>query len=190
VKSFLNALVRALVRPPFGDESGGKGWFDRFTRASPHVVRQIRLTIPGWPCWSRSLRIAFISDFHTGSHAHDVARLRGIIADVTAFRPDLVLYGGDFVNMQLFGGGRVPPSTIASILGELRAPLGAFAVLSTTNGISFHLKTRPSISLACPTLMLGDRERRHCWHLCRSVDQPLFWSMIPPVSQTWPKVLT
>jgi predicted MPP superfamily phosphohydrolase len=129
VEKFLTALVRALVRPPFVDEAGSKGWLDRLSRALPHAVRRLRLTIAGWPCWSRPLRIAFLSDFHTGSHAYDVARLRGIIADAAAYRPDLVLYGGDFVNMQLFGGGRVPPSTIAIVLGELRAPLGAFAVL-------------------------------------------------------------
>ena len=31
--------------------------------------------------------------------------------------------------MQLFGGGRVPPRTIAAILSRLKAPLGRFAVL-------------------------------------------------------------
>jgi uncharacterized protein len=40
-----------------------------------------------------------------------------------------VLYGGDFVNMQMFGGGRLPPATIAAILAGIEAPLGRFAVL-------------------------------------------------------------
>src|SRR5262249_27460200 len=46
-----------------------------------------------------------------------------------ALAPDLVLFGGDYVNMQLFGGGRVPPRTIAAILSRLEAPLGRFAIL-------------------------------------------------------------
>jgi predicted MPP superfamily phosphohydrolase len=75
------------------------------------------------------MRIAFLSDFHTGSHSGDVARLSAIIAEAMSFAPDVVLFGGDYVNMQLFGGGRVPPSTIASILSRLEAPLGRFAVL-------------------------------------------------------------
>jgi uncharacterized protein len=43
--------------------------------------------------------------------------------------PDLVLFGGDYVNMQPFGRGRIPPRTIAAILSRLEAPLGRFAVL-------------------------------------------------------------
>jgi predicted MPP superfamily phosphohydrolase len=44
-------------------------------------------------------------------------------------RPDVALFGGDYVNMQLFGGGRVPPRAIARILSRIKAPLGLFAVL-------------------------------------------------------------
>ena len=49
--------------------------------------------------------------------------------EAATFRPDLVLHGGDFVNMQLFGGGRLSPYAIARILAPLDAPLGRFAVL-------------------------------------------------------------
>jgi len=125
----MRAVLRALTKPPYRDEAGRKGWFERFSRAHPHAVRRLSLTIEGWPRWSRPLRIAFLSDLHAGSHAGDVERLRGIVADAAALLPDLVLHGGDFVNMQPFGGGRIPPRTIAAILGEIRAPLGAFAVL-------------------------------------------------------------
>jgi hypothetical protein len=75
------------------------------------------------------MRIAFLSDFHTGSHSDDVARLNAIVAEASSFDPDIALFGGDYVNMQLFGGGRVPPSMIAAILSRLEAPLGRFAVL-------------------------------------------------------------
>jgi predicted MPP superfamily phosphohydrolase len=40
-----------------------------------------------------------------------------------------VLFGGDYVNMQPFGGGRVPPRTTAAALSRLEAPLGRFAIL-------------------------------------------------------------
>jgi predicted MPP superfamily phosphohydrolase len=75
------------------------------------------------------LRIAFLSDLHTGSHFDDIARLSSIIAEAASLAPDLVLFGGDYVNMQIFGGGRVPPCTIARILSRIDAPLGCFAVL-------------------------------------------------------------
>ena len=122
-------LVRAITRPPFNDERGEKGWFTHFSRAPPHVMRHLRVELDGWPNWTRPMRIAFLSDFHTGSHAHDVERLRSIIDEVGALKPDLALFGGDYVNLQLFGGGRVPPQTIATEISRLPAPLGRFAIL-------------------------------------------------------------
>jgi predicted MPP superfamily phosphohydrolase len=122
-------LLRTLVGPPYRDETGDKGWFERFSRAQRHAVRRLDLTIAGWPRTSQPLRIAYLSDFHAGSHAGDVSRLGAVLAEAASFKPDLALYGGDFVNMQLFGGGRVPPRTIAAILARLDPPLGRFAVL-------------------------------------------------------------
>jgi uncharacterized protein len=122
-------LLRALTRPPFLDESCRKGAFERVSRAQSHLVRQVQLEVPGWPNWDRPLRIAFLSDFHTGSHTDDVARLAAIIAQAASFHPDLALFGGDYINMQPFGGGRVSPRRIAAILSRLSAPCGRFAVL-------------------------------------------------------------
>ena len=44
------------------------------------MVRRYELTLPGWPRFARALRIAFLSDFHVGSHTGDVARLAAIDA--------------------------------------------------------------------------------------------------------------
>jgi predicted MPP superfamily phosphohydrolase len=129
LSAWRDRLLRALTRPPFADETGRKGWLAPFARAPRHVVRKLDLAIEGWPRTSRPLRIAFLSDFHTGSHANDVARLRAIVAEAASHAPDLALYGGDFVNMIPFGGGRVPPRITAAVLAGLEAPLGRFAVL-------------------------------------------------------------
>jgi len=122
-------LLRAWLRPPYRDEHGAKGWLTRYSHAPRYAVRKLDLAIAGWPAASRPLRIAFLSDFHLGSHAGDIARLEAIVADAATFDPDLVLHGGDFVNMQPVGGGRIPPSTIARVLAQLDALLGRFAVL-------------------------------------------------------------
>lgn len=122
-------LLRALVRPPYRDNEGRKGWFERISGAQPHVVQRLNLSIAGWPRTKRPLRTAFLSDFHTGSHAGDIARFAGIVRELAAEKPDLVLHGGDFMNMQPFGGGRVPPHAVAAVLAGLHAPLGRFAVL-------------------------------------------------------------
>ena len=122
-------LTRAILRPPFRDELGRKGWLAEISRAQRHVVRRLRLEIDGWPRWRHPMRVAFLSDLHTGSHSDDVARLNAIVDEAAALLPDLVLFGGDYVNMQPFGGGRVPPRTIAAALSRLEAPLGRFAIL-------------------------------------------------------------
>lgn len=122
-------ILRAITRPPFRDAEGRKGWFERLSHAQPHVIRHLHLQIEGWPFWARPLRVAYLSDFHVGSHAGDVERMQRIIAEAKTFAPDLALFGGDYVNLQPFGGGRVPPETIAAILAGLQAPAGSFAVL-------------------------------------------------------------
>jgi len=122
-------LTRLITRPPFRDEFGHKGWMGRFSWAQPHAIRHIRLELAEWPRWSRPLRVAFLSDFHTGSHTKDVERLHLIVDELARYLPDLAVFGGDYVNLQLWGGGRVPPRTIAAVLGRLVAPLGRFAIL-------------------------------------------------------------
>jgi predicted MPP superfamily phosphohydrolase len=133
VKAALRApfarLLRAATRPPFTDVVGRKGLFEGFSRAQPHVVRKLRLAVAGWPRWPRPLRVVFLSDLHTGSHAGDVQRLEAIVAEATQLAPDLVLFGGDYVNMQPLGGGRVPPRVTAAVLSRLAGGHGRFAVL-------------------------------------------------------------
>jgi uncharacterized protein len=122
-------LLHAIARPPYVDETGRKSRLGGLFRAQPHVVSSLRLRVPGWPDWPRPLRVAFLSDFHTGCHADDLVRLSTIVTQATSYRPDLVLFGGDFVNTMLFGGGRIAPRAIAATLARLDAPLGRFAVL-------------------------------------------------------------
>ena len=113
-------LLLKVTRPPYTGTTGDKGWFERISHAQPHAVRRFAVTIPGWPRTSRPLRVAFLSDFHAGSHAGDVARLAAIVEEAASHKPDLVLHGGDFVNMQVFGGGRLSPRTVADILAHAR----------------------------------------------------------------------
>ncbi|MBX9845316.1 MAG: metallophosphoesterase [Xanthobacteraceae bacterium] len=128
-RPFLEIVAGAVLRRPYQDAAGRKGLLGLLARPQRHVVQRHALTLPGWPRFPRPLRIAFLSDFHLGSHTGDVARLTAIADEVTALAPDLVLFGGDYVNMQLFGGGRVPPKIIAGILSRIAAPCGRFGVL-------------------------------------------------------------
>ncbi len=81
-RPFLEVLAGAVLRRPYDDAEGRKGLLGLIARAQRHVVRHHALTLPGWPRFSRPLRIAFLSDFHVGSHTGDVARLAAVAAEV------------------------------------------------------------------------------------------------------------
>lgn len=120
VKRSAAGLVRG-VGVPFTDPSGGKGLWTAFTRAPRHRHVRYRVPLAGWH--GRDVTVAFLSDLHLGSYSGDVARLAAIGAEVVALAPDLVLLGGDHMNMMTFGGGRIPPATIAAELARWSLPM-------------------------------------------------------------------
>lgn len=94
----------------------------------PHIARY-RLAPRQWPK-GHALRIVALSDIHVVEPWMNPERLRGIVADANALRPDLVLLLGDFVTgMRKFRLDTVPASAWAPALGGLSAPLGVHAVL-------------------------------------------------------------
>jgi predicted MPP superfamily phosphohydrolase len=128
-RPFSERLVGRVLRRPYRDAQGRKGWLALLAHPQRHLVRRYALTLPGWPAFSRPLRIVLLSDLHVGSHTGDLARMAAIAGEVTVLAPDLVLFGGDYVNMQPFGGGRVPPDAIAAILAGIAGRHGRFAVM-------------------------------------------------------------
>jgi len=92
-------------------------------------LRTERIDVPGWPKEDDGLRIALLADLHTGSPWNDENKLREIVRRTNTEEPQLVLLLGDYVVHGVLGGHAVPPETVAGILGDLRAPLGVFAVL-------------------------------------------------------------
>lgn len=147
-RPFQERVIGAIISRPYDDEAGHKGVLGRFAHAQPHVVRRFELTLPGWPRFAKPLRIAFLSDFHVGSHTGDVARLAAIAREAGAYSPDLVLYGGDYMNMQPWAGGRVPPRTIAAALAQLTGRCGRFAVLGNHDYIYGELAVARALRAA------------------------------------------
>jgi len=92
-------------------------------------VREYPLAIPGWPAGRAGMRIALLSDLHTGSPYNGIDKLAEVVKRTNAARPDLVLVAGDLVIQDVMGGRFVPPGEIAAVLSGLRAPLGVYAVL-------------------------------------------------------------
>ncbi len=108
------------------------GWFGR-NWARLHYARRIEPTwlevnsldvsIPSLPEALSGLRIVQLSDFHFKKRL-DPNYIRHSIELAQRCEPDLIALTGDFVHK---GYSFVEP--IAELLGELRAPLGVFAVL-------------------------------------------------------------
>jgi hypothetical protein len=93
------------------------------------VVRQQTIQIASWPGELSGLRIAVISDIHSGASFIDDKKLREIVALTNQQSPDLVVLPGDFMVQNTWHGKRVAPESIAAILKDFRAPLGSYAVL-------------------------------------------------------------
>ena len=151
-------LVQAVIRRPYRDAQGDKGWFSPFARAQRHLVVRIDIALAGWPVFKRPLRIAFLSDFHVGSHTDDIARMSAILAEAATYTPDLVLFGGDYMNMHFVGGGRVPPHAIAAMLARLGAPLGRIAILG--NHDYMYGEDEVAAALRARGITVLDHERR------------------------------
>jgi predicted MPP superfamily phosphohydrolase len=97
----------------------------------PALLRReaYELSVPSWPAEQAGLRIALLSDLHVGSPWNGLDKLRRIVEETNAARPDLVLLAGDFVITAIPGGRFVAPEAIAEVLRGLQAPLGVHAVL-------------------------------------------------------------
>ncbi|HEY9282189.1 MAG TPA: metallophosphoesterase [Pyrinomonadaceae bacterium] len=93
------------------------------------VVREVALGLPRWPAEAGELRLAVVSDLHTGAPHVDAAKLDRVVEEINGLRPDAVLLLGDFVISGVAGGEFVGPEMTAERLKGLRSSHGTFAVL-------------------------------------------------------------
>jgi uncharacterized protein len=92
-------------------------------------VRRLEVPLERWPAALDGLRVAVVSDLHTGAPHVDERRVARIVGKVNAQRPDLVALVGDYADPTVPLGEPVAPEAVAEQLGELYARLGVFAVL-------------------------------------------------------------
>lgn len=91
------------------------------------VQRQLTLNPTHWS--APPLRIAMASDLHIGAPRVGLDKLRTLVGELNAARPDLILLPGDFLYHGMVGDENVAPQAIAAELAGLRAPLGVYATL-------------------------------------------------------------
>lgn len=93
------------------------------------IVHQETIRIDNWPKELSGLRIAVISDIHTGAPFINDKKLQQIVSTTNALNPDLVVLLGDYMSPNSWHSHRVEPEVTAVRLRDLRAPLGVYTVL-------------------------------------------------------------
>jgi uncharacterized protein len=104
------------------------------------TVRETEITSPKWQ--GPPVRIALLADIHGDNFHMPIARIKSLAVSVAALKPDIVLLGGDYTGGHFKKSS--PPGAqmenrsdaenafereIILALGELRAPLGVFAIM-------------------------------------------------------------
>ncbi len=93
------------------------------------VVRYADVGLRGWPATTPPVRVALLADVHVQGPDLSPERMAGIVEQVNAQRPDLVLIAGDFSGDRALRTRLYSEDEIAGSLKSLRAPLGVYAVL-------------------------------------------------------------
>ncbi|HEX8413287.1 MAG TPA: metallophosphoesterase [Sphingomicrobium sp.] len=108
-------------------------------------VRQLELHVFRGKPLAQPIRIAFLSDTHLAGPSDSPARLRRVVAQVNAAKPDLVLLGGDYMGAPK---GSDPGYTIEQAVrpfGGFKARFGVFAVLGNHDHWSGAQRTRRAL---------------------------------------------
>jgi predicted MPP superfamily phosphohydrolase len=92
--------------------------------STPRIVTR-RVSPRHWP-QGRRLKLAIVTDVHAGEPGFPLARVRAVVAQVNALRPDLIVLLGDYSGG---AGARLPLDLdeLAGAFAGLDAPLGRFA---------------------------------------------------------------
>jgi len=107
----------------------GVGVWSFFIEPNRLVIHQEVIQIDNWPKDLSGLRIAVISDIHTGAPFVNDNKLREIVARTNQLNPDLIVLLGDYMSHDSWHSHRVEPEVTAAALKNLRAPLGVYSVL-------------------------------------------------------------
>jgi predicted MPP superfamily phosphohydrolase len=93
------------------------------------IVHPQTIQIDNWPPELSGLRIAVVSDLHTGAPFVNDKKLKDIVDRTNALNPDLIVLLGDYMSPNSWHSHRVEPEVTAAGLKSLKAPLGVYSIL-------------------------------------------------------------
>jgi uncharacterized protein len=104
-------------------------WVGLDSAVSTPIERTISVSLPVPGLQRQPIRVALLSDIHFGNRAMSASRLGGIVSQINAAQPDLIVIAGDFVNGHAFGDAEALPEGLVAPLSQLQARRGVFATL-------------------------------------------------------------
>lgn len=110
------ALVATAI--PFGTMAYGV-----ISGAHDYRIRRVKVQLPNLPKSFDGVRIAHISDIHSGSFYNRTA-VKGGVDMILKEKPDLIFFTGDMVNNQA-----IEMKDYTDVFDKLRAPLGVFSIM-------------------------------------------------------------
>jgi predicted MPP superfamily phosphohydrolase len=114
------------------------------------IVARYTIPVPGL---ERPVRIVQLSDVHASRFDMPVARIRRIVAQANALRPDLILLTGDYISGYPPEWTRAEARAALAPLAGLSAPLGVAAVLGNHDS---KAQTRAAFAGTGIRLLAGD----------------------------------
>ncbi|MEQ9438522.1 MAG: metallophosphoesterase [Cyclobacteriaceae bacterium] len=111
------ATVVATVVPALGFSYGIA------SVAHDYKIHRVKIPIPNLPSALDGIRIAQLSDIHSGSFFNRTAVMHGVEM-VLAEKPDLIFFTGDLVNNRAD-----EVEDYLAVFGKFKAPLGVFSIL-------------------------------------------------------------
>jgi predicted MPP superfamily phosphohydrolase len=95
------------------------------------VVKDWTVEHAGWPSAASPLRIAILTDIHAVEPWMPVERISGIVHELNAQKPDIIVLLGDYVNglRRRYCTREIPVGEWMAPLQSLHAPLGVYAIL-------------------------------------------------------------
>ncbi|MEO8358766.1 MAG: metallophosphoesterase [Vicinamibacteria bacterium] len=100
-----------------------------FIEPNELVVKTYQLDLPAWPRALDGFKIVAVGDIHAGAPFIDEAKLNDIVARITAAKPDLIVWLGDYVIQGVVGGTFMEPEKIARTLAKATATHGQIAII-------------------------------------------------------------
>jgi predicted MPP superfamily phosphohydrolase len=133
--------------------------------AYDYRIRRQKLYLPNLPAAYHGLRLAQISDIHSGSFYNKTA-VQGGVDLLLAENPDLIFVTGDIVN-----NVSSELREYQDIFAKLKAPLGVYSVLGNHDYGDYHYGREPSAAKAKNLVDLIEAQRIMGWKLLRNENE-------------------